>query len=205
MSPSEPRTVAPPRAGAQPGSPFPVPESPDATLVALARGGDRRAFEELLRRYSPRVFALALRHMRDRDDAGDVVQETFVRAWQGLGAFRGGEEFRGWLFRICVNQARDRLRSRKRHPSTPLEDVGEAELGTDPGHGPDQELESRLMTERLDRALEKLDEPHREILLLRAMEEMSYDEIASVLRIPRGTVMSRLARARTRLRTLMEE
>jgi RNA polymerase sigma-70 factor (ECF subfamily) len=181
------------------------PAPTDADLVALARGGDRRAFEALLRRYASRLFGLALRHLRNRDEAEDIVQETFVRAWQGLPAFRGGEEFRGWLFRICVNQARDRLRARRRRPTTPLEDVPEPELGVSPGPAPDEELEQRMLEERLDRALERLGLEHREILLLRALEELSYDEIAAVLRIPRGTVMSRLARARARLRALLEE
>jgi RNA polymerase sigma factor (sigma-70 family) len=209
MSPSDPLTGAAGTSGTQStgvGTPRPAGSGPpDAELVRRARGGDRPAFETLLRRYSPRVFGLALRHVRDRDEAGDIVQETFVKAWQGLEHFRGGEEFRGWLFRICVNQARDRLRARRRHPQTPLEDAAELELVASPGAGPDEELEERQLTERLDRALALLGAEHREILLLRAVEEMSYDEMASVLRVPRGTVMSRLARARARLRTLLEE
>ncbi|HVP38156.1 MAG TPA: sigma-70 family RNA polymerase sigma factor [Candidatus Saccharimonadales bacterium] len=173
--------------------------------MAEVRAGDRRAFEILVRRYSGRVFGLALRHVRSRDEAEEITQESLVRAWQGLRAFRGGEEFRAWLFRIAVNLARDRLRARRRHPPVPLEEVGEAELGAAPGAGPEEELESRQLTERLERALARLGEEHREILLLRALEEMSYQEMSAVLRVPAGTVMSRLARARMRLRELLEE
>jgi RNA polymerase sigma factor (sigma-70 family) len=194
MPPTDPRAA---------GAPDAAP--PDAHLVALARGGDRRAFEVLVRRYSPRVFGLALRHVRSRDYAEDITQESLVRAWQGLRSFRGGEEFRGWLFRIAVNLARDHLRARRRHPPVPLEEASELELGASPAAAPDEELERRQLSERLEGALARLGEEHREILLLRAMEEMSYDEMSAVLRIPRGTVMSRLARARARLRGLLEE
>ena len=204
MPPTESRNPAPGRPDPE-AAPAASPERSDAELVVRARDGERGAFEALMRRYGPRVRGLARRYLLDPDEAADAVQDTFVHAWQGLGSFRGGEEFRGWLFRICVNLARDRLRARRRHPAVPLEEVPEPELGPAADPPPDQQLDRRLLAERLERAMARLGPEHREILVLRAVEEMSYDEMAAVLRIPRGTVMSRLARARMRLRELMEE
>jgi RNA polymerase sigma-70 factor (ECF subfamily) len=181
-------------------------ELDDAALVDRARGGDRRAYDALVHRYAPRVFGLVLRWMHDRDDAEEVAQTAFVRAWQALPKFHGGEEFRAWLFRIAVNAANDELRARKRHRPVRMEDVDEAELDAAAGTAPDPAEAARAarLGERLDTALARLSEEHRAVLLLRAREEMSYAEIAATLKIPAGTVMSRLARARKELRALLE-
>ncbi|MBI5837068.1 MAG: sigma-70 family RNA polymerase sigma factor [Candidatus Eisenbacteria bacterium] len=186
----------------------PQPETPpadDAALVARARQGDRAAFDGLVRRHAPRIFGLALRLVRDRDEAEDVVQEACVKAWLGLSAFHGGVEFRAWLLRIALNAARDHLRARRRRPDVPLDLAPEPELRETARALPDEELERRMFSERVARAVDRLGPEHREILLLRAVEELSYDEMAAALEIPRGTVMSRLARARERLRALLDE
>ena len=180
-------------------------EPADAELARRARAGERAAFDALVRRYSGRVFGLVLRWMRDPEDAREIAQEAFVRAWRGLPRFEGGEEFRGWLFRIAVNAANDELRARKRHGGVNLDDVPESQLGSAQPEDPLDEMEGERLAGRLERALARLNDEHRAVLLLRAREEMSYEEIAHALDIPRGTVMSRLARARARLRELLAE
>ena len=177
----------------------------DSDLVAKARAGNRPAFEALVSRYSRRVFGLAYKWMRSREDAEEITQIAFVKAWQGLPNFQGGEEFRGWLFRIAVHSAADELRSRKRRRSVPLEDVSELELGSTAPEEADLAMDAEELAERLDQALGQLREEYRLVLLLRAREEMSYDEMAKTLGVPIGTVMSRLARARGQLRSLMQE
>ena len=189
----------------RPGSRLSSTEISDSELVAKARSGDRPAFEALVARYSRRVFGLAFKWMKNREDAEEITQIAFVRAWQGLPNFLGGEEFRGWLFRIAVHAATDELRSRKRRKSVPLDDVSELELGSTSPDETDLGLDARDLAERLDTALGLLREEYRLVLLLRAREEMSYDEIAATLGIPIGTVMSRLARARGQLRNLLQE
>ena len=182
-----------------------APEPSDAELVSRARGGDRRAFDVLVRRYAPRVFGLVLKWIRDRDQAEEIAQDAFVRAWKGLDRFQGGEEFRSWVFRIAVNAAADELRARKRHRPVPLEEVSEADLGSASGPDPGEAIDAQRLGRRLENALSRLGPEFRAVLLLRAREEMSYEEIASTLQIPAGTVMSRLARARQQLRSLLEE
>ena len=186
-----------------PSGPSEAPE--DADLVARARQGDRRAFDELVRRYSRRVFGLVLRWVKDADDAEEIAQEAFIRAWRALPKFEGGAEFRAWLFRIAVNTATDELRARKRRRSVPLDDVSESELGAAPAEDPAETLQGERLGERLERAMARLSDEHRLILLLRAREEMSYEEIAHTLAVPKGTVMSRLARARTQLKALLDQ
>ncbi len=173
--------------------------------MRLARLGDRLAFEGLVARYSRRVYGLAYRWMRGADDAEDIAQIAFVKAWQSLATFQGGEEFRAWIFRIAVNAATDELRARKRRRPVPIEDVNELELGATSGEEPGDRVHGERLAERLDAAMARLGEEHRVVLLLRAREEMSYDEIAAALGIPRGTVMSRLSRARAQLRALLQE
>jgi RNA polymerase sigma-70 factor, ECF subfamily len=182
-----------------------APEPSDADLVSRARAGDRRAFDVLVRRYAPRVFGLVLKWVHDRDQAEEIAQDAFVRAWKGLDRFEGGEEFRAWVFRIAVNAAADELRARKRHRPVPLEDVSEAELGSVTDPDPAEAIDAQRLGRRLENALDRLSPEYRAVLLLRAREELSYEEIASTLRIPAGTVMSRLARARRQLRSLLEE
>ncbi len=181
------------------------PGAADATLVERARAGDRRAFDELARRYSRRLFGLVLRWTRDPDQAQDLTQEALVRAWRGLARFEGGQEFRSWLFRIALNLATDQARARRRHRSVPLSEMTEGELGEAPGERTEERLDREQLAGRLEAGLARLSPEHRAVLLLRAREEMSYDEIAATLGVPRGTVMSRLARARLQLRAWLEQ
>ncbi len=169
----------------------------DETLVlARARRGDLTAFETVVRRHQRRVYGVALRIVRAHDLADDVAQEAFLRAWQSLDRFELGRPFGPWICRIAANLAVNHVRSpRAREEGLP---EGYAETrSTEPGPlGTVLDAEARGV---LDQALEGLSPEQRAVFVLRAVEEMSYAEIAEALGISLGTVMSRLFRARGRL------
>jgi len=168
----------------------------DSFLIARARGGDLRAFEEIVRLYQRRVYGVALRIVRAHDVADDVAQEAFVRAWRSLDRFELGRPFGPWVCRIAANLAVNHVRSpRAREEGLP---EGHAETpGKDPGPlSVVLDAEARRV---LDDAVAGLPAEQRAVFVLRAVEEMSYEEIAGALGISPGTVMSRLFRARERL------
>ena len=164
--------------------------------VGRAKAGDRKAFSELVRHHQKSIYRYLLRMLGSHDDAMELTQEAFFKAWQALPQWRPEAQFRTWLFRIANNTALDALRRRKLVEFVPLEDDFDA-----PGSGPDPERQARATQEvrQLEASLKRLAPEHREILLLREVEEMSYEEIGRVLSLSEGTVKSRLARARTAL------
>jgi RNA polymerase sigma-70 factor (ECF subfamily) len=179
----------------------------DQSLIERCRSGEVAAFEPLVEKYRNRVWRLAFNVLRDREDAWDVTQEAFIRAWQALPSFRGQSAFYTWLFRIVVNVASDRARQRAaRGRAFGTERIPEEEWErtmVDEGATPDDEARRAEERERITRALAALPEHHRTIIMLSDLEGLSYREIAEVLDIPMGTVMSRLHNARKRLRTVL--
>ena len=171
--------------------------------VAQARGGDASAFEELVEAYQTQVYRLALRMCGGRaEDAQEVAQEAFLAAWRGLPRFRGQCRFSSWLYKLTANAAVDHLRREKRRPAAvPLENAGEP---ADP-HTPQEELERRELHRAVQQALDRLTPEHREVLLLRQMQGLSYQEIGAALSLEEGTVKSRLSRAKRQLRTILAE
>lgn len=171
--------------------------------VAQARGGDASAFEELVRTYEVPVYRLALRMCGGRaEDAQEVAQEAFLAAWRGLPRFRGQCRFSSWLYKLTANAAVDHLRREKRRPAAvPLENAGEP---ADP-HTPQEELERRELHRAVQQALDRLTPEHREVLLLRQMQGLSYQEIGAALSLEEGTVKSRISRAKRQLRTILAE
>ena len=171
-------------------------DGPDEDWVRRAQTGDRKAFSELVRRHQKQVHRFLLRMLGSHDDAMELTQEAFIKAWQALPQWRPEAQFRTWLFRIANNAAFDALRHRKLIEFVPLEDSFDA-----PGSEPDPAHQAQVTQEvrQLDVSLKKLAPEHRQILLLREVEEMSYEEIGSVLSLNEGTVKSRLARARAAL------
>ena len=172
----------------------------ESDLLAKARGGNLFAFEEIVKRYQRRVYGVAYRIVRRHDVADDVAQEAFIRAYQALERFDPGRPFGPWIFRIAANLAVNHVRSPEARESSLPE--GHAET---PSAAPDPlggllERESR---EVLDAALASLPAGQRAVLVLRAVEGLSYREIAEGLGISQGTVMSRLFRARERLATAL--
>lgn len=184
----------------------------DQTLVEAAASGDHRAFETLVSKYERRVFAVALQLTRNGDLAQELTQEVFVRAWKALPRFQGGASFYTWIYRILKNLNIDRHRRNKRRASSEFnDDVGwrVSEVGV--GHTARQEVDGVEHTHRgemhkvLHQALAELSENHREILVLREVQDLSYEEIAEAMEIPKGTVMSRLFHARRKLKEQVVE
>ncbi len=198
--------MTPPDPTGHPG--LPEPSSGDEReLVQRCLAGDASAFEPLVERYRQRVWRLAYQMLRDREEAWDCAQEAFVRAFHSLGSFRGQSAFYTWLFRITVNVATDRQRTRGvQARAFGAERVPEEEWGRttpDPGAGPDQAAVQSEQRERIRQALDALPPKARTIIMLSDVEGLSYREIAEVLRCPIGTVMSRLHNARKRLKALL--
>ncbi len=188
----------------------------DASLVSRARQGDIEAFKILVERYQSRAHAIALGVVGSYEDAEDVVQDAFLKAYRNLGLFRGQASFYTWLYRIVFNLAIDLSRRRYRHVETSVGEQSllevpsgqapqaEARLLTRP-IAPDETLERRELAFELRRAIEELSAEHRTVIILREIEGLSYSEIADVVGCSKGTVMSRLHHARRRLqRTLAE-
>jgi RNA polymerase sigma-70 factor, ECF subfamily len=187
-----------------------VPESPEIDERALIQrciAGDASAFEPLVEKYRQRVWRLAYQVLHDREEAWDVAQEAFVRAFHSLPSFRGQSAFYTWLFRITVNVATDRHRQRGAQarafgPERVTEEEW-ARTTPDPGGGPEQQAARKEQRERIRRALDALPPKARTIIMLSDVEGLSYREIAEVLNCPIGTVMSRLHNARKRLKGLL--
>ncbi|MBI3637754.1 MAG: sigma-70 family RNA polymerase sigma factor, partial [Candidatus Rokubacteria bacterium] len=182
-------------------------DSDDQALIERCRRGDLAAFEPLVEKYRQRVWRLAYNYLRDREEAWDVAQDAFIRAWQALPSFRGQSAFYTWLFRIVVNVATDRARQRAaRGRAFGTERVPDEEWErtmVEPGVAADDTATRVEQREKIIRALAALPEHHRAIIMLSDLEGLSYREIAEVLEIPMGTVMSRLHNARKRLRAVL--
>ncbi|MDO4270187.1 MAG: sigma-70 family RNA polymerase sigma factor [Eubacteriales bacterium] len=174
-------------------------------ILAKARRGELAAFEELVTRYEKRVYAVALRSSGSPEDAADITQEVFLRAWRSIEAFRGDSGFSTWLFRITMNLCVDFARHRAASPQTqPL--VGEDDMEKpvpDTAPTPEEHLENSELGRELAAALGEVSEEHRRIVLLRDVSGLSYTEIAETLEISEGTVKSRLSRARIALRAVL--
>lgn len=168
--------------------------------IARARHGDADAFEQLVVAYEGPVYRLALRMCGSAEDAREVTQDAFLAAWRGLPAFRGDSRFSSWLYRLTTNAAIDFLRREKHHlGNLPLEEAPER---PDPQQ-PELLAEQREQQEALQRPLDQLSPEHRQVLLLRVVQQMSYDEIARALSLESGTVKSRISRARRQLREIL--
>ena len=168
----------------------------DLDCAAAARGGDHAAFAELVRRHQDAVYRFVLRMVRSRDEALEIAQDAFLRAWEALPQWQPEAQFRTWLFRIASNAALDALRRRRVVGFVPFEETFDAP-SADPDPAKRLELKQEIVA--LEASLARLSPEHREILLLREVEDMSYEEIGAVLNLSEGTVKSRLARARAGL------
>ena len=179
----------------------------DREAVRRVQAGDTEAFEPLVEKYKRKVFRLAYQVLRDQEEALDVAQEAFVKAFRALPAFKGDSAFYTWLFRITMNVALDRKRQRAtRAKSLGADDVPPEEwertaTSTDPD--PEDVATGVERRERIRKGLDSLSEHHRAIIILSDIEGLQYREIAEVLGIPMGTVMSRLHHARKRLREVL--
>ena len=189
-----------------------VPERETARLLEAIRRGDPDAFETLAREHAPALFRMALRLTGRREDAEDLVQEALVRALPALRRFEGRAKLSTYLFRTLGNLWKNRLRSKKRsrivdwfrrRPDGTEDDEPGFPDPADPQPSPVERLQAEERAVQVRQAVSKLDPSRRLTLLLREVEEMSYEEIAETTNVPVGTVRSRLARAREELRRLL--
>lgn len=177
----------------------------DLTIIEQVLRGNNNAFGQLVERYQTKVYNLALRMCGNEDDAYDLSQEAFVKAWQNLDSFHREAAFSTWLFRLTSNVCIDFLRSQKRRNAVSLscldDDNAVIQLDLpDPGLGPEAAVLAAEDRELLARALDQLPTDCRQIITLRAIDDLSYAQIAQVLNIQEGTVKSRLSRARAQLK-----
>jgi RNA polymerase sigma-70 factor, ECF subfamily len=184
-------------------------EDDDLQFVVLCREGDTEAFGELVERHQKKMLNIAYRMLGDYDEACDVVQEAFFAAYKSINKFKGEAKFSTWLYRIAVNYTKNRLKQRKRlaqYESSSIEETGERQSGcaaclsaTSAGN-PDEQLEQQEREAHVQRCITTLDVEYREVLVMRDIQGFSYEEIRDILRIPDGTVKSRLSRARIALK-----
>jgi RNA polymerase sigma-70 factor (ECF subfamily) len=187
----------------------------DLALLERAASGEPQAFEALVLRYQDRVYGLALRLTRSPEEAEDVTQDAFLKAYRALASFRGGSSFYTWLFRIAFNAAQSRLRSLGRlhareKPTAAAErpeedDPPEVAEPASQDPGPADLAEQRDSVARVERAIEELEPGHRAVVVLRDVEGLSYGEIAEVTGSTRAAVKSRLHRARGELARKLED
>ena len=179
-------------------------------LIRRAQQGDNVAFEELLLLHQKKVYNLCLRMSANPDDALDLSQEAFLRAWRSLGQYQFEASFSTWLFRLTSNICIDFLRRKKRRQETSLtESYDDSDDGAefsvpDAQPGPEQQAMTNETKIELARAMEQLSPEHREILQLRVIEDLQYEQIADILGVRVGTVKSRLARARLSFRKILK-
>ncbi len=184
----------------------------EAELIQFARQGDLDAFNRLIQHYEHQVFNLAWRIMGDSDSASDATQEAFISAYRAIGRFRGGS-FRSWMLRIVTNACYDEMRRRKRRPAGSLEtlfdDLGMPEP-ENPGdlirkpEGPEAATERAELSRAIQDCLNRLPDEFRVVAVLADVQGYEYQEVAQVIGKPLGTVKSRLARARARMRECLQ-
>lgn len=189
-----------------------APPAPEPRgLVERARNGDEDAFGELVRTYHERVYAVIYRMIHNADDARDLAQQSWVKAWQRLDSYKQESQFFTWIYRIAVNTAMDHLRRQGRRKEVSL-DAAEApdprpsvDWTPPPDARPDRRIEQQEIRQAFQAALAKLGPEHRAALILREVEGQSYQEIARAMKCRMGTVMSRIFYARRQIQEHMKE
>ena len=174
-------------------------------LVLRAKAGDPAAFEQLMLDHQNRVYTLCLRMTGSREDALDVSQETFLNAWRGLASFQGNSSFSTWVYRLASNACIDFLRKQKRRQEDLSLDDPDAPLPepADPKSSPEKALERQELRQAVERGLQSLPSHYRQVLVMRELSGLSYQEIGAALDLDLGTVKSRIARARLALKNFL--
>ncbi len=208
---AEPASRREPKPEAAPAA-TPAPEAPDeASLVKRARQGDLGAYDELVRRYQERIYATIYHMTANHEDANDLAQEAFIKAYQALRSFKGGSSFYTWVYRIAVNKTINFLKQRKNRAQMSLND-----LDVNAEHDPDlvalisdktprREINLNELQEKLNAAMQKLSEPHRLVVTLHDVQGLSHEEIADIMDCNIGTVRSRLFYARQQLQAYLSD
>ncbi|MGQ9633756.1 MAG: sigma-70 family RNA polymerase sigma factor [Bryobacteraceae bacterium] len=184
--------------------------TPETRLVEGLRAGEESAYEALIQQFQQPVYNLVARLLADPAEACDVVQEVFLKVFRKIGSFRGDSSLKTWIYRIAVNEAHNHSRWHGRHHRNQvgLEEAGEARSVSEglvsPGVSPYEYVLGQEWQHMLEAALAELDPPFRSVLVLRDVEDLSYEEISQILQLPLGTVKSRILRGREALRRSME-
>ncbi len=181
-------------------------KSDDQRLVERVRGGDRQAFDVLVLKYQHRIIKLVMRYVRDPSEALDVTQEAFIKAYRAMPKFRGDSAFYTWLYRIAINTAKNHIVAMKRRPMEYDLDLQESGGYATNVHlhetdSPDRIAQREELRDALQASIDALPEELRVAIVLREIEGMSYDEIATAMNCPIGTVRSRIFRARDAIDT----
>jgi RNA polymerase sigma-70 factor, ECF subfamily len=192
----------------------PLPDDTEARLVERLVARDERAFNDLVRTYERRVFALALRMIGDRAEAEDLAQEVFVQVFKAIGTFRGESKLSTWIYRIAVNLSKNRTKYLRVRHTSEQDEIGAIEErvqmdGVKPANvsrveRPDEMMAGRETEQVVRRAILELEASFRECLVLRDVEDLSYEEIGAITGLPEGTVKSRIHRARAQLKEIVE-
>lgn len=182
----------------------------ERTVIRRVLEGDDQAFQQLVMAYEKQVFNLCLRMCGNREDAKDLAQEAFIKAWRGLRFYQFEAAFSTWLYRLTSNVCIDYLRREKRRPTVSLtpedENQEHPEAGiADPAPLPEEQVLHREREELVAWAMNQLDEEFRQVLTLRVIENLTYEEIGQIMELKEGTVKSRLARARLKLKKILRE
>jgi RNA polymerase sigma-70 factor (ECF subfamily) len=186
-------------------------ERSDRDLVRESRAGNTEAFRELVERYQRKVAAVAMGMVHNRDDALELTQETFVKAFENIDKFKGESSFYTWLYRIVVNLGIDFQRRERRHPTVTIEDRTSPstevsdEITSQQGNDPFREVRAREIGDRVAQAINELTPDHKAVIILREVEGLSYEEISRVMQCSKGTVMSRLHYARKKLQSKLRD
>lgn len=182
----------------------------EQALIHDAQGGDLDAFNTLILHYQDSVYNIALRILSDEDLAADAAQEAFISAFKSISSFRGGS-FKAWLMRTVTNACYDELRRQKRRPTTPLEpdtedgeEMDSPRWLADPNMTPDQQAEADELEHALQHCLNNLPLEFKTVVVMADIQGMDYSEVSIAVRVPLGTIKSRLARARLRLRECLQ-
>jgi RNA polymerase sigma-70 factor (ECF subfamily) len=184
-------------------------------LIARLRERDEQAFSEIVRLYGDKVFSLTYRMLGNRQEAEDVAQEVFITVFKTVDGFRGEAKFSTWLLRIAANQSKNRIKYLSRRPTEAgeVDDPAEAHALSSPHtppvqaqiDGPDKMMEAAQTEAIMQRAIGALDEEHRLLVILRDVEELSYQEIGEITGLPEGTIKSRLHRARLAIKEELDK
>lgn len=187
----------------------------DRALVQRVKSGDEAAFRLLFDKYNRRAYAVALGVVKDKQDAHDVVQDAFIKVHRHIGTFEGTSSFYTWLYRILMNLAIDHVRKHQKNKKMDYDDRVQRDSGEIAASGlpvprisdgnPARVNARKELSQKLQAALMELPEYHRAVILLREVEGLSYEEMSDVLRVPKGTIMSRLFHARKKMQELLHE
>jgi RNA polymerase sigma factor (sigma-70 family) len=212
-SPKPPSNAEAPATNADAPAPAPsAPEGPpDAQLVQAARSGNMSAYDELIRRYQERIYATIYHMTSNHEDANDLAQETFIKAYSALKSFKGDSSFYTWVYRIAVNKTINFLKQRKNKVSLSLNDL-DFNVENDPDlvafvsdKTPRRDVALSELQEKLNMALQKLSDVHRMVVTLHDVQGLSHEEIAKILECNVGTVRSRLFYARQQLQAYLSD